>query len=324
VSRWRNLSGQTQAIIAAIVVVVLALAGYAGYQRLTQPQHQIALFVGAPPGTTLANTELRTASADGFNSVISYAEIDAKPAAVDSDLREAQRLHIGVWISLDDLLGPVDRNSDNVSYDAQYGHTTDAQVAGVIARYNKYPAVVGYFISDEMPGDPTGPDGLKTWLPRLIHRNDQVKQLSGKPTLVSLYWGANRLPFMQQVKTGADQEMMDYYPYPYGHGQTYGGTSSILPIGQALRAAAGSSSWFSDQAFSYNADPSDRGYFHFPANSPAPPASVMVHTARLAVQGGAYNLAFFSYEDAAGTPGQLGQIKTAVREIRATVPGFAH
>src|SRR5262249_25787126 len=138
-------------------------------------------------------------------------------------LRTAQRLHVGVVISLADLLADtpqlakdraLDQNSSDLSYHRQFGATPSQQVDGIVRAFDHFPAVKGYYISDELPQDPIGPESSARWMGALHDRYAQVKRLGHKPVMGAWYWGDNRLPFLRQVKTDVDELMLDYYPFP--------------------------------------------------------------------------------------------------------------
>jgi hypothetical protein len=281
---------------------------------------------GAAGGT--ASAELRFAQEARIDAVINYSAINASPEAVRTYLDEAQRRGVRVVLSLKDLLGDrdLDEEPENQALHQQYGATTTRQVAGVIKQYDGHPAVWGYFISDELPADPQGEAGTATWLGPLKARYRQVTRLSRKPVMVSMYWGENREAFLYDVHGAASGHlMMDYYPFPDetvhgGRRQTYGPIADLATTGSTMRRVAGAQSWSAIQAFPWEREPGTAKQFGFNGQL-APSVGDMAHMAQLALRGdgtgpGAQNLAFFSYDYAAQTPGQLERVKQAARRIR--------
>src|SRR5207247_2231490 len=124
-----------------------------------------------------------------------------------------------------------------------YGDTTRDQVDKLVKLFDGYSAVWGYYIADEPAGH------LQDVLPVLQNRYQQVKNLTSKPTLASVW----RQPddSLRLIKHGTDHLMMDYYPYPEGGEQKYGTVGDIPKIARDVSSVAGNSSWFSIQAFSY-------------------------------------------------------------------------
>ena len=319
------------AIAAALVILDLTVGGVAIFQNRTPPR-TIAIFDSGVPGTSEATAALDFAKSANINLVINYSGINEKPAVVKQYLDAAQARGVQVALSLKDLLGgpnlvsdpALDQDPGNLGMHKTYGVTPDDQVGEIIKDFDSHPAVWGYLISDELPQDPAGDQGLNKWLRPLQDRNALLKGLTDKPTLTTMYWGDQREEFLKQVKTGTDQLMVDYYPYPDTRavpGKFYGSTLDSFKVGQTVQTVAGNGSWFGLQGFSWQAEPDTAANFTFGPNPPAPNADWMTYMAQLALRGGVRNLAVFSYGYAQATPGQLDQVKRAVSQIRA-LPEF--
>jgi|GEM_PF-1802788 len=319
------------AITAALVILGLAVGGLAVFQNRTSPR-MIAIFDSGVPGSKEATAALNFAKSAKIDVVINYSSINASPSSVTHYLNDAKARGVKVALSLKDLLGgpklvsdpALDQDPGDRALHLVYGKTPDNQVRDIVARFDHHPAVWGYFISDELPQDPTGPEGNAKWLKPLQDRQRLIKSLTHKPTLTTMYWGDQREEFLKQVKTGTGQLMVDYYPYPDTRavqGKFYGSAEDSFKVGQTVQAVAGDDSWFGLQGFSWQAEPDTAASFTFGPNPPAPNAQWMTYMAQLALRGGARNIAIFSYGYAQSTPGQLDQVKLAVTKIRA-LPEF--
>lgn len=329
--QW-NLLGQTpRRIIVAILALLLLAAGVLVDRSFRDSSHQLAMFDGGVPGTLEAAAALDFAHDNHIDQIISYSVINASPKARDDYLVRAEQLRVKIVVSVKDLLGPTDLDPANAAFHSYFGYyvhpelkaagkipTTDQQIEGIVKIFDPYPAVGGYYISDELPQDPTGPEGFAKWQEPLRHRHAQIQSLSDKPTKVSLYWTANpqRADFLRRVGPLTDELMVAYYFYPEGAGHVLGGVAELRFAGQALQAAAGEGGWFILQAFSWDAEPETAANLGFAPGSPAPNAGVMVDMARRALDGGARNLALFSYGYMRKTPGQDVQVAKALAEIR--------
>jgi len=325
--------GWTLVAVVAVVVLGLVGGGLAMFHKPTPPR-VIAIFDSGVPGSEEALAALDFAKSAKIDVVINYSSTNEKPGVVKHYLDDAQLRGVKVALSLKDLLGgpklvsdpALDQDPGNLAMHQLYGKTPDNQVRDIVSQFDHHPAVWGYFISDELPQDPTGPEDSSKWLKPLQDRQSLIKSLTEKPTLTAMYWGDQREAFLEQVKTGTDGLMVDYYPYPDTRavpGKFYGTVENSLNIGQTLQKVAGDNSWFGLQGFSWQAEADTAANFTFGAKPPAPNAKWMVYMAQLALQGGAHNLAFFSYEYAQSTPGQLEQIKLAVEHIRG-LPEFGN
>jgi hypothetical protein len=303
-----------------MVLATIAGLGIVVLNHVHKPNCQIAMFAGGVPGTHEATTALDFARSAKIDTVINYSSINADPRVVKAYLDDALARGVKVMLSIKDLLGDTDLDSDaaNVMLHQQYGATTDEQVADIIKRFDSHPAVDGYFISDELPQEAEGDEGADKWMPLLQHRYEQVKSLTNKRVLTSMY--RNPLPFLKQVSANTGDLMMDYYPFPDAQqvpsNQHYGTVAEIKPIAADMRAAAGDGSWMAVQAFSWQREPAMVEQFGFPADAPAPNAKEMIQMASLAREGGVSNLAFFSYEYATATPDQLDEVRRAALAIR--------
>lgn len=313
--------------IAGVIAGLLALALTAcgGSQK---PAHKpaprlLAVYAGGEPGTDYANQALQWAKAAGFDVVINYSSINAQPGQIAAYLAQADKLHLKVVLSLKDLLGKqdLDQTPDNRAMHQQFGPTTHDEVTGIVSQFGSLPAVWGFSISDELPGNASE---LNQWLPQLKERQAQIKQISHKPTLVTLYWSGNDPSFYRTVSQTASDFALDYYPYP--ENSTYGPVNTIKDIGHTLQTVAGTHSWYVLQAFGWGNGQHDVAkQLGFKATDPAPDTDHMVAMAKMAVTSGAYNLTFFSYDDnvaqgdgsSSGNPQQLANIKAAVAKIRA-------
>jgi hypothetical protein len=306
-----------RALVASLLVAVLGLVALViaavNYQH--RPPYNIALFDSGVPGTAEANEALQFAHDARVDQIINYSILNASPNDIDDYLTRARAQNVQIVVSLKDLLGPADLDPANEHFHAQFGgDTNEARVANIVKLFDGYSAVWGYFISDELPQDV---NGLAQWGAPLADRYDQIKQLSSKPVLASVW--RNPVGFLKTVKQGTDHLMMDYYPYPEGPGQTYGPVADIKPVAEDVFEAAGSNGWFAIQAFSYAKNEPDTGKrFNFPEGpgSGAPSTNQMVKMARLALDGGVKNLAFFSYGYARDIPGQLDELQDAIARIR--------
>ena len=321
-------------IIRIILLVALVIATTVAVQHL-RPRHQIAMFDSGVPGTPEAAAALHFAHDNQIDQVINYSALNASPPERNSYLRLAESLDLGVVISLMDLLGPTDLDPTNALFHQHYGRyflpemppgqsaSTDQEVDGAVRLLCQDPAVSGFYTSDEKPKDPEGPDGLDKWLGPLQQRHQQVKALCGKPVHMALYWttDAGRTDFMKQVKTGTDELMVDNYPVPENTGSRVGTIAGLEQVGAALKASAGTHGWLILQAFSWHVEQPTADSLGFKGPLPGPTADQLVEMARQGVDGGAFNLALFSYPYMLQTPGQEQAVKLALPRIRQ-LPGF--
>lgn len=321
---------------AILLGFTVCAAGIVVTGSLLNSPGQLGMFNGGVPGTPEALAALKFAHENHIDQIINYSVINAAPKARDDYLVEADHLGVSIIVSIKDLLGATDLDPPNAAFHQYYGNyvhpelklagqtpTIDQQVEGIVKLLDPYPAVGGYYISDELPQDPTGPESLAKWRDPLQHRYAQIHSLSHKPTKVSLYWtaGTSRVEFMRDVKQWTDELMVDYYPFPEGAGHRLGPLAEIGQAGAAISSSAGAHGWFIFQAFSWDVEPATAANLGFAPGSPAPDAAAMVNMARRAVKGGARNLALFSYEYMTKTPGQTQEVRLALSKIR-TMKGF--
>jgi hypothetical protein len=288
-------------LLVALALGVSALA--TGFFNQPLAPRETALYVGGVPGTPLAEQQLAYASGT-FNKVIDYPYAQATFQQDNTYLGQAARFGVQVVPAVDITSVP-----------------SNARVAAIVTKYCHNPYIGGWLTSDEAPEDSTVPHWHKM-LHQLQVRQQLIQRLCpDKPVMGD--WYNNPTTYLAQMKTAVDQIMVDYYPYPdqttsaSASHQSYGSIDDTSVVGQALKAAAGNNTWFIDQGFSWQAEMSTANQFDFGPNPGAPDAQWMIYMAQLALQSGARNLAFFSYEYASQTPGQLAQIKLAVNYLKA-------
>jgi hypothetical protein len=311
--------------LALLLAVLTACGGGSTTSKATSPNgnasanvvesnsRRIAAFGSAVPGTEESLQELRDAKEAGFDELINYSSMNAAPSQVRSYLDEAQRLGVGIVYSIKDILGDKDADDANAAlHEEHYGKTTDQQATAVTKQFVTHPAVTRVLISDELPGNR---DDLDEWLPHLKKRYDQIKSITDKPVVVVLYWSGADPEFYGAVKKFADDFAIDFYPLPKN--SRYGLESDIPAIGATLKQVAGDDGWFALQAFGWGATdhPEGEGLGYTARRYDAPNADQMVAMAKLAVEGGARNLIFYSLADP--NRADLAQVKKAVAQIRA-------
>lgn len=273
-------------------------------------QHMLAVYAGGAPGTDTASKALEWAKGAGFNAVLNYSVVNASPEDIKSYLE--QSLGLKVIFSLKDLLGPQDLDTDtgDQALHQQFGMNTHDQVSDLVRRFAEHPAVWGFYVSDELPEDASK---LAVWLPLLRERQQEIKAITAKPVLVTLYWSGADTAFYKAVKSATTDLAIDYYPYPAN--STYGSGAERI-IGRTLKTVAGSNSWFVLQAFGWgNGQHSEGAGLGFSANAAPPNTDQMVSMARSAVLGGARNVIMYSYDDNVSNPAQLKNISAAVSQI---------
>lgn len=320
-------------IAASTTLIVIGAALTINLTRSSPaPARLIAMFDGGQPGTPESRDALFMASdpTAKIDLLINYSVLNAERDQIERYLRAADVLGVKIAVSIKDLLGPKDLDPVHQAFHHQFDThppgevidtdiNTDAQVAATVKWFDHFTAVWGYYIGDELPGTIAH---APYWMPILKARYHQVQGLSQKHILASVYNNGSR-EFLKTVKTGTQNLMMDYYPYPDGPDQTYGKVSDTRRVAQDTATVAGKDSWFALQGFSYYiSEPGKIKQFAFPAKYPpssnrgAPRAPVMVDMAQQALSVGIQHLAFFSYPYAAAIPGQVEEIKQAIRQIR--------
>lgn len=283
---------------------------------VTGYRHVKYLFDSGQPGTAEATAALSYAAANHV-ILINYSFLNVPITAGEAYLVQAHQLGALIIISAKDLLPPGNGDFDKDPTDrlmhANYGRTNDERIRAIVHRYDSYPALFGYYLTDETPIDASE---FGKWKPQLMLRYAQFTALSHKYVISSYY--ENPLSFLHNVKPFTQGLMMDYYPYPEGGSQSNGPMGDIQQVAQITRAAAGVDSVFAIQAVSFSPELKPAG-----SNQGAPRAGVMMAMGKAALQGGVCNLALFSYDLAAAIPGQLDELSAAIRQIRQ-LPDYSH
>ncbi len=296
---------------------------------LLNPPRLIAMFDSGVPGSPESYAALQFAQDAGIDAVINYSLINADTKSIEEYLQYADKIGRKVVPSLKDFATEINTDPVNSGYHDQYGSSNGERVINMVRSLEAmkgHGAIWGYLYADEPVINHDIPFNAGDVANLVKPRYEQIKAVTDKPVLLA-HWRMP-LPDLQTLATVSDHLMMDYYPYPEGENQTYGTLDAIESIAGDIKAAAGNSSWFALQAFSYYlSEPDKIQRFTFPPQPPdtnqgAPDADVMVDMANRALKGCVRHLAFFSYGYALQVgEHQLNNIKLAVKEIRA-LPEF--
>jgi hypothetical protein len=284
--------------------------------RKARPKRLFGVYGAMWPSTPEGSEELRWASQAGFDVLHNYSAIDGTTEDIERYLDEAVRLKLQIVVSLKDLYDGMPQNEETAGFRQQFGKTPEAQAIGFVRRFSKHPGVWGFNITDERPESPAD---VSEWKPLLDQRAKELRKLTDKPVMITLVgWTADstsaRRLFCRQLMTAADHLALDYYPYP--ENEIYGPTSHITDISRDLRAIADDNGWFVVQAFAWGKDHPEGRPLGFSTTAPAPDTHEMVKMGKLALQGGAQHLMFYSYMDNVDDPQQLAAIKAAVTQLR--------
>ena len=140
-----------------------------------QPDCRIAMFDGGVPGTREATAALDFAASAKIDCIINYSAINARKEVVTAYLDDAKARHVGVMLSIKDMLPPLakddlDEDPANIAihrnYDPAYAralqasldpkspiplpspdedtYSSDAEVAGIINLFGHHRAVAGW------------------------------------------------------------------------------------------------------------------------------------------------------------------------------------
>jgi hypothetical protein len=284
------------------------------------PKPYFGTFVSEAPASApelaAAKKTIDEVRAAGLNTVYQYSFIQGTTALNKQYLDYAASQGVQVVIDLHDLYDGLDsypQGGDLAGWLSvlsqnfgQHFTTTDEVVDYVVRTFESHPAVWGFSTSDEQP---EGPEGLVIWSQLLLHRYQQIREITHKPVLLTMM-GDQPRSFLKSLEGRGDLLATDYYPI----GNTAASEADALTrISQDANRAGWDKPWAVLQAF----DMRDEDYGMkdvATSSSHFPTVGELVQMGRQARAGGASGVLFFAW-GSVQLHGQQATIKDAVGQL---------
>ncbi|MBM4079597.1 MAG: hypothetical protein FJ278_07850, partial [Planctomycetes bacterium] len=198
-----------------------------------QPFFPLGWYTGAGPKSPLALKDLEDLSGGPFNCVMNYGVNGGSLDDIRAYLDSAQRLGVKVIYSIKDFYEGTQYFQKRVG--PFVGE--DAMTRGVVEAFKGHPAVLAWYLNDELP---------PSYLPRLRARYQLVKELDpDHPTwIVHYYSDAKSLaPYADTT------DVLGVDPYPIGRSPVTYVSKSVSAANQAVQGHR--ALWVVPQAFAW-------------------------------------------------------------------------